>query len=239
MSEGTASIVERIDALDWRRIARDLAEGGWAATGPILTAAECAELETSYDSGVFRSTIAMGRHGFGSGEYRYFAYPLPSLVAALRETLYKWLEPVANGWQEALGREDRFPPTHAQYIRRCHAAGQTRPTPLVLRYGTGDYNRLHQDVYGELTFPLQAAFLLSRPGEDFEGGEFVLTEQRPRMQSRAQVVPLARGEAVLFAVRERPVAGSRGTYRATMRHGVSTVRLGRRHTMGVILHDAP
>ena len=180
----------------------------------------------------------MARHGYGRGEYRYFAYPLPELVAELRSALYERLVPIANGWRESLGAGEPFPAMHAEYLERCHAAGQMRPTPLILRYGPGDYNCLHQDLYGDLVFPLQAAFLLSEPGKDFTGGEFVLTEQRPRMQSRVNVVPLKAGEAVIFAVNHRPVQGSRGTYRVTMRHGVSPVRSGSRHTLGIILHDA-
>ena len=180
----------------------------------------------------------MARHGFGRGEYRYFAYPLPPLVEALRGMLYARLAPIANHWNELMGLEARFPSTHDDFIARCHASGQTRPTPLLLQYGDGDYNALHQDLYGEHVFPLQAAFLLSDPGTDFTGGEFVLTEQRPRMQSRAAVVPLAKGDAVVFAVNARPVRGSRGDYRVTMRHGVSEIRSGRRHTLGVIFHDA-
>jgi hypothetical protein len=180
----------------------------------------------------------MARHGYGRGEYRYFAYPLPDLVAGLRERLYESLVPMANRWRQGLGLGDPFPATHAEYVGRCHAAGQTRPTPLILRYGPGDYNCLHQDLYGDLSFPMQAAFLLSEPGADFTGGEFVLTEQRPRMQSRVAVVPLQAGEAVIFAVNHRPVQGSRGTYRVTMRHGVSPVLSGSRHTLGIIFHDA-
>ena len=180
----------------------------------------------------------MARHGFGQGEYRYFAYPLPSLIQELRQNLYERLAPLANRWRESLGIADPFPPRFEDYIMRCHDAGQVRPTPLILRYRPGDYNCLHQDLYGELNFPLQAAFLLSTPGEDFTGGELVLTEQRPRMQSRVQVVPLSAGEAVIFAVNYRPVQGTRGTYRVAMRHGVSPLREGRRHTLGIILHDA-
>ena len=186
----------------------------------------------------FRSTVVMARHGFGLGEYRYFDYPLPQLVQGLREALYERLAPVANGWREALGVGEAYPKWHRDYIARCHSAGQVRPTPLLLRYGPGDYNCLHQDLYGELAFPLQAAFLLAEPEKDFTGGEFMLTEQRPRMQSRVQVVPLSAGEAVIFAVSQRPVRGTRGTYRVTMRHGVSPVRSGSRHTLGIIFHDA-
>lgn len=233
------SISARIAALDWARIAGELDEHGCAATGQLLTAAECDALAVGYDDDAqFRSRIVMARHGFGRGEYKYFAYPLPDLVAELRRALYPPLAVIANRWHATLGIEARFPDTLDAYLARCHAAGQTRPTPLLLRYGAGDYNCLHQDKYGEHIFPLQAAFLLSRPGPDFTGGEFVLTEQRPRMQSRAEVVPLMRGEAVIFPVHHRPVAGTRGAYRVTMRHGVSRVREGQRHTLGVIFHDA-
>ena len=180
----------------------------------------------------------MAQHGFGRGEYKYFRYPLPPLIAQLRERLYAPLAEIANGWNGALKSEGRFPATHAEYLQRCHSAGQTRPTPLLLRYAEGDYNCLHQDLYGEHVFPLQAAFLLSRPGEDFTGGEFVLTEQLPRMQSRAEVVPLRQGDAVIFAVNERPVRGTKGVYRVKMRHGISTLRSGLRFTLGIIFHDA-
>jgi len=233
------AIDTRIAALKWDRINHDIDHQGWATTGPLLTGDECEALAASYDDdGLFRSRVVMARHGFGQGEYRYFAYPLPPLVQQLREGLYQRLLPLANRWREALGVAESFPGTFEEYILQCHAAGQTRPTPLVLRYGPGDYNCLHQDLYGELNFPLQAAFLLSRPGEEFAGGEFVLTEQRPRMQSRVHVVPLRAGEAVIFAVNHRPVQGTRGTYRVAMRHGVSPLREGRRHTLGIILHDA-
>jgi hypothetical protein len=232
------TIEDRIAAFDWKRIESELDERGWATTAPLLTADECQAAVSSYaDDRLYRSTIVMARHGFGRGEYRYFANPLPSLVGSLREALYARLVPVANGWRERLGGKGSFPTRHADYIRQCHDAGQRRPTPLILRYGPGDYNCLHQDVYGDLSFPLQAAFLLSDPG-DFEGGEFVLTEQRPRMQSRVHVVPMKAGEAVIFAVNHRPVEGTRGSYRVTMRHGVSPVRAGSRHTLGIILHDA-
>jgi hypothetical protein len=205
----------------------------------LLTAAECDDVAGLYalDRG-FRSHIIMARHGFGRGEYRYFAYPLPPLVQGLRGALYPYLAPIANQWHERLKIEVRFPAEHAAFIERCHAAGQTRPTPLLLQYGEGDYNCLHQDLYGEHVFPLQVAVLLSAPERDFEGGEFILTEQRPRMQSRAEVVPLTRGDAVVFAVNSRPVAGKRGDYRVTMRHGVSRLRSGHRHTLGVIFHDS-
>ncbi len=233
------TIHERISALDWNRLADQLDRQGWATTGPLLTQGERSALVGSYDdAALFRSTVVMARHGFGQGEYRYFAYPLPPMVQQLRQGLYERLVPLANRWREALGQSDPFPARFEDYILRCRAAGQTRPTPLILRYGPGDYNCLHQDLYGELNFPLQAAFLLSEPDTDFTGGELVLTEQRPRMQSRAQVVPLAAGEAVIFAVNHRPVKGSRGTYRVTMRHGVSPLHHGRRHTLGIIMHDA-
>jgi hypothetical protein len=233
------SIATRIAGLEWDRIDHDLDQQGWATTGPLLTSAECAETANAYDDeGLYRSRVVMARHGFGRGEYRYFAYPLPPLIQQLRSALYERLVPIANRWRLALGNDDAFPAEHADYLEQCHAAGQRRPTPLILRYGPGDYNCLHQDLYGELNFPLQAAFLLSEPGTDFIGGELVLTEQRPRMQSRVTVVPLRAGEAVIFAVNHRPVQGTRGTYRVAMRHGVSPLREGRRHTLGIILHDA-
>lgn len=233
------NIETRISNLPWPRIALDIQQHGWAITGPLLTSAERADLIAAYDDDArFRSTVVMARHGFGLGEYRYFTYPLPHLVESLRGAMYERLAPIANGWREALGIGAPFPEGHRDYIARCHAAGQPKPTPLLLRYGPGDYNCLHQDLYGELAFPLQAAFLLAEPEKDFSGGEFVLTEQRPRMQSRAQVVPLSAGEAVIFAVSQRPVQGTRGTYRVTMRHGVSPVRSGSRHTLGIIFHDA-
>jgi hypothetical protein len=233
------SIDERLAQLPWDRIAADLDERGWATTGPLLTRVERDTLVASYDQDpLFRSTIVMARHGFGRGEYRYFGYPLPKLVSALREQLYDRLIPTANRWREALGAGEPFPESYNEFLASCHAAGQTRPTPLLLRYGPGDYNCLHQDLYGDWVFPLQAAFLLSEPEKDFTGGELVLTEQRPRMQSRVQVVPLETGEAVIFAVNHRPVHGTRGTYRVAMRHGVSPLRSGSRHTLGIILHDA-
>jgi hypothetical protein len=233
------SIETRLAGLDWDRLTQEIDRQGWATSGPLLTAGERAALAASYDDdALFRNTVIMARHGFGQGQYRYFAYPLPPLIQQLRASLYEGLLPLANRWRTALGMTDPFPPTFEEYMLRCHAAGQTRPTPLILRYGPGDYNCLHQDLYGELNFPLQAAFLLSEPDRDFTGGELVLTEQRPRMQSRVQVVPLKAGEAVIFAVNHRPVRGTRGIYRVAMRHGVSPLREGRRHTLGIILHDA-
>ena len=231
-------IEDRLDAIEWDRIARNLNDQGWATTGPLLDRAECDALIDSYErDDLFRSTVVMARHGFGRGEYRYFAYPLPDLIGALRTGLYQRLLPVANDWRQRLTTGDAFPKEYTDFIERCHSAGQVRPTPLLLRYGPGDYNCLHQDLYGDLTFPLQAAFLLTDP-DDFDGGEFVLAEQRPRMQSRVHVVPLIAGEAVIFAVNHRPVSGTKGTYRVTMRHGVSPLRSGSRHTLGVIFHDA-
>ena len=233
------TIDERMARLDWRRLTEEIDRNGWATTGPLLTSPEREQLAASYDDeAFFRSHVVMARHGFGRGEYRYFDYPLPPLVQQLRARLYEGLVPLANRWRDALGVSAPFPAAFENYILRCHSAGQARPTPLILKYGPGDYNCLHQDLYGALNFPIQAAFLLSEPGTDFSGGEFVLTEQRPRMQSRVQVVSLAAGEAVLFAVNQRPVQGSKGTYRVTMRHGVSPLREGRRHTLGIILHDA-
>jgi hypothetical protein len=230
-------IKTRLSSLDWDRIAAELDARGWATTGSLLTRDERSHLIAVYDDDcAFRSTVIMARHAFGRGEYRYFAEPLPPLVGDLRGALYERLVPIANGWCAALAR-DGFPSSYPEFLEKCHAAGQTRPTPLILRYGPGDYNCLHQDLYGDCVFPLQATFLLTDP-EEFEGGEFVLTEQRPRMQSRVQVVPLAAGEAVIFAVNQRPVRGTRGTYRAAMRHGVSQLRKGSRHTLGIILHDA-
>jgi len=233
------SIQARIAGLARDSLLDEIDERGWTTTGPLLSDTEREQLIKVYDDeGLFRSRVVMARHGFGRGEYRYYAYPLPPLIQQLRALLYERLAPLANRWRASLGVDLRFPAGHDEYIARCHAAGQTRPTPLQLRYGPGDYNCLHQDLYGELAFPLQAAFLLSEPGADFTGGEFVLTGQRPRMQSRVQVVPLLAGEAVVFAVNQRPVQGARGTYRVTMRHGVSPLREGKRHTLGIIMHDA-
>ena len=233
-----ADIEGRVAALDWERIAADLDRLGGATTGTLLARHECDELAGRYDTDAFRSRVVMARHGFGSGEYKYFAYPLPDIIAGLRTALYPQLATIANRWNESLGMAERFPPAHRTYLKRCHDAGQTKPTPLLLRYVAGDYNCLHQDLYGENVFPLQLTVLLSRPGEDFHGGEFVLTEQRPRMQSRAEVVPLKRGDAAVFAVHHRPVKGTRGFYRVTMRHGVSALRSGHRQTAGIIFHDA-
>ena len=232
-------LATQMAALDWTDIAAQLDSHGCATTGRLLTSQQCATLATSYASDApFRSRVVMARHGFGRGEYKYFAYPLPELVAALRSALYPPLAEIGNDWNDALGIGVRFPRDHASYLARCHKAGQTKPTPLLLAYGPGDYNCLHQDLYGEHVFPLQVTLLLSCPGEDFTGGEFVLTEQRPRMQSRAEIVPLAQGEGVIFPVHHRPVRGTRGTYRVNMRHGVSRLRSGSRHTLGIIFHDA-
>jgi hypothetical protein len=229
----------RVQAIDWPAVAADLDGQGWAVLPKLVAPAECREIAGLYEGGGrFRSTVVMARHGFGRGEYKYFDHPLPDLVGGLRGALYPRLAPIADRWNETMGIGVRFPPDHAAFLDRCHAAGQTRPTPLLLRYGPGDYNCLHQDLYGEHVFPLQVAILLSEPGEEFEGGEFVLTEQRPRMQSRPSVVPLRRGDAVAFAVNQRPVQGSRGFYRTVLRHGVSRIRAGRRHTVGIIFHDA-
>ncbi len=228
-----------IGSFDWQAIATDLDTRGYAVTGSVFSSQECAQLAKSYDEEAqFRKKIVMARHGFGKGEYKYFNYPLPHKISALRGAFYARLVPVANNWQSMIGRDILFPDAHNAFVERCHKAGQTRPTPLMLRYGKDDYNCLHQDLYGDHVFPLQVAIMLSSPGEDFSGGEFVLTEQRPRMQSRAEVVSLAQGEAVIFAVNERPVRGTRGTYRVRMRHGVSRVRDGQRHVLGIIFHDA-
>jgi hypothetical protein len=230
---------KRIGALDWPALERELDAFGCAVAPKLVTAEECRALAALYpDDARFRSRIVMARHGFGRGEYKYFADPLPEIIVALRRGLYRRLAPLADRWNAAMGVDVRYPAEHEAFRARCHAAGQTRPTPLLLRYGPGDYNCLHQDVYGEHLFPLQVAILLSEPGRDFTGGEFVLTEQRPRMQSRAEVVSLSQGDGVIFAVRERPVQGGRGAYRVNMRHGVSRLRGGERFTLGVIFHDA-
>jgi uncharacterized protein len=234
-----SDITDRVAALDWLDIGARLDADGFAVMDSVLSPDECAALTATYDVDErFRRRIEMARHGFGRGEYKYFAHPLPEVVAELRTALYPQLSGLANRWNDALGIAVRYPDDHAAFLDRCHRAGQTRPTPLLLRYGAGDYNCLHQDVYGEHLFPLQATFLLSVPGRDFTGGEFVLTEQRPRMQSRADVVPLGQGDGVIFPVRHRPVRGTRGSYRVTLRHGVSRVRSGHRHTLGIIFHDA-
>jgi hypothetical protein len=229
---------ERIEAIDWSRIAQELDARGNALLERLLSPEECRALASLYpDDSLFRSRIVMARHGFGRGEYQYFSYPLPDLVAGLRSALYPRLVPIANRWNAALGINVRYPVEHSAFLGRCHRAGQRKPTPLLLQYGEDDYNCLHQDVYGEHVFPLQVAVLLSEPGRDFTGGEFVMTEQRPRMQSRADVVPLRQGDAVAFTVRQRPVQGSRGIYRVNLKHGVSRIRSGRRHTLGIIFHD--
>jgi hypothetical protein len=225
--------------IDWAAISRALDEEGVALIPDLLSPADCAAIAERYDDDAqFRSRIVMSRHGFGRGEYKYFAYPLPGIIAKLRSSLYPPLAGIANRWNDGLGLDARFPPQHDGFLTRCRTAGQTKPTPLLLRYGEGDYNCLHQDIYGENVFPLQIAILLSRPERDFTGGEFVLTEQRPRMQSRAIVVPLVQGSGVVFPVHTRPVQGSRGIYRVNMRHGVSRIRSGHRHTLGIIFHDA-
>jgi hypothetical protein len=231
--------IELLRDLDWQRISEDLDAHGNATIETVLAPSECRLVSGWYaDDERFRSRVVMSRHGFGRGEYKYFAYPLPPLVAKLRAALYPQLAPIANRWNERLRIPARYPKEHAQFLARCHEAGQTRPTPLLLAYGAGDYNCLHQDLYGECVFPLQLAILLSQPGRDFTGGEFIITEQRPRMQSRPEVVSLRQGDAVIFAVHHRPVSGARGVYRVNLRHGVSQVRSGRRHTLGVIFHDA-
>jgi hypothetical protein len=233
------AIEDRVAALDWPRIEAGLDEAGHAVSGLLLSPEECASIAALYDADEeFRSRVVMARHGYGQGEYRYFAYPLPDPVAALRRAFYSRLATTANRWRTLLGEAGRFPETLEGFLADCHAAGQTRPTPLLLKYGAGDYNRLHQDLYGERVFPLQLTVLLSDPVRDFSGGEFVLVEQKPRAQSRAEVVPLRQGEAVIFAVHHRPARGSRGIYRAALRHGVSTLRNGNRFTLGVIFHDA-
>ena len=236
---GAVSIGTRIGAVDWASVSPHLDGHGWAVLGKLLTADECERIAGLYgDDRRFRSHVVMARHGFGRGEYKYFAYPLPEIVADLRTALSPRLAPIANRWNGSMGIDVRYPGVHAEFIERCHNAGQRRPTPLLLQYAEGDYNALHQDLYGEHVFPLQLTILLSEPDKDFTGGEFVLTEQRPRMQSRAEVVPLRRGDGVVFAVHHRPVQGTRGAYRVTLRHGVSRLRSGHRHTVGVIFHDA-
>lgn len=237
--EAVSAAAERVAAYDWPALCAELNDQGCTVLERLLTPEECRWIAGLYPKEAhFRSHVQMSRHGFGKGEYRYFSYPLPELIDGLRTALYPRLAQVANEWNDRMGLALRYPTEHAGFLRQCHAAGQTRPTPLLLQYGPGDFNCLHQDLYGELAFPLQVAILLSEPGRDFTGGEFVLTEQRPRMQSRAEVVPLRQGDAVAFAVHHRPVQGSRGTYRVNLRHGVSRLRSGRRHTLGIIFHDA-
>jgi uncharacterized protein len=232
-------MAERVKALDWKGIAQDLDAQGNALIEHLLSPSECRALADLYSKDdCFRSRVVMGRHGFGRGEYKYFNYPLPDLIASLRTAVYPQLVPIANRWNTALGIEVHFPEQHADFLERCHQAGQVRPTPLLLQYEADDYNCLHQDLYGVHVFPLQLAILLSEPGKDFTGGEFVLTEQRPRMQSRPMVVPLRQGDGVVFAVHQRPVQGTRGVYRVNLRHGVSRIRSGHRHTAGIIFHDA-
>lgn len=239
MAKGEDEVLERVAGLDWPRIAGNLNGQGYATTGPILTPNECQSLSGLYDRPErFRSRILMSRYGLGSGEYQYFCEPLPGIVTALRRAAYQPLAAIANEWMSDLKQPLEYPDTLDGFLARCHGAGQERPTPLLLKYKTGDYNRLHQDLYGEFFFPLQMAVLLSQPGEEFSGGEFLLVEQRPRQQSRGEVVPLGMGEAVIFGVNYRPVRGARGFYRATLRHGVSTVRSGQRFCLGVIFHDA-
>ena len=233
------SAAARVRTFDWDRVSQELDAQGSAVIEALLSPDECDALAGLYPKDdIFRSRIMMERHGFGRGEYKYFGYPLPDLVAALRTALYPHLVPIANRWNKVMGIDVRYPETHPDFIERCHQAGQVRPTPLLLQYGVGDYNCLHQDLYGEHVFPLQLTILLSKPDKDFTGGEFVMTEQRPRMQSRPIVVPLRQGDGVVFAVHNRPVQGTRGMYRVNLRHGVSRVRSGHRHTLGIIFHDA-
>jgi hypothetical protein len=237
--QNEGNIGERVRHADWNGVRAALDEYGCTTIAGLLTPSECESIADLYaQDNPFRSRVVMSRHGFGRGEYKYFAYPLPQIVSALREALYPQLVSSANEWNAAMRIDVRYPDAHADFLARCHAAGQARPTPLLLRYAPGDYNCLHQDLYGEHVFPIQVAILLSASGRDFEGGEFVLTEQRPRMQSRAEVVPLQQGDAVAFAVHHRPVRGTRGLYRVNMRHGVSRIRRGQRHTLGIIFHDA-
>jgi uncharacterized protein len=239
VNPSVTDVAERVNAIDWARVSGDLDANGSAPIERLISPAECEALASLYPvDALFRSRVVMARHGFGRGEYKYFGYPLPGLVESFRSALYPRLVPIANRWYDAMGIDVRFPDRHADFIDRCHAAGQQRPTPLLLQYGADDYNCLHQDLYGEHVFPLQLTVLLSEPGRDFEGGEFVMTEQRPRMQSRPQVVSLRQGDAVVFAVHQRPVPGTRGWYRVNLRHGVSRVRSGHRHTAGIIFHDA-
>lgn len=238
-AQASAGPHPNLDHVDWHAVEDALNDVGSAVLPSLLTHDACDALIALYPQDrVYRSRVVMERHGFGRGEYQYFAYPLPDLIAQLRTSLYPPLATIANRWNQTMDIDVRYPAKHADFLRRCHEAGQLRPTPLILQYGPGDYNCLHQDLYGEHVFPLQVAILLSEPGVDFTGGEFVMTEQRPRMQSRPEVVPLRRGDAVVFAVHHRPVQGTRGTYRVNMRHGVSRLRSGRRHTVGIIFHDA-
>ena len=236
---GDGGLAQRLVAVDWQEVSDGLNHSGCAVIPQLLTPQDCQALVALYaQPAVFRSRIVMQRHGFGNGEYQYFGYPLPDLVQGLRTGVYPHLAPLANRWYEQMGLSPRFPAEHADFVARCHAAGQQRPTPLLVQYEAGDYNCLHQDLYGEHVFPLQMVVLLAQPGQDFTGGELVLTEQRPRMQSRVEVLALRQGDAAVFAVQQRPVQGSRGSYRVTMRHGVSRIRSGRRHTLGIIFHDA-
>jgi hypothetical protein len=232
------TLTERIQALDWNQFDRELDDRGYAQTAPLVTPAECAMLDGLYDSGTFRKRVEMARFKYGEGEYKYFDHPLPNLVAELRSALYPPLARVANRWASALGRDEAFPATHEDLLARCREHGQVKPTPLMLRYEAGGFNCLHQDLYGAVAFPLQVVLLVSRPGDDFTGGEFLLVEQRPRSQSRGEAITIGQGEAVLFTTRDRPVAGARGPYRVNVRHGVSRVRSGRRLTLGIIFHDA-
>ena len=232
-------VVARVNTIDWQRISKELDAQGNAILPRILSLEECQAIAGLYlNDSLFRSSVVMGRHGFGRGEYKYFSYPLPEIIQELRTALYSRLAPVANSWNAAMNIDVRYPERHTDFVQRCHDAGQLRPTPLLLQYSEGDYNCLHQDLYGEHVFPIQVAILLSEPDRDFTGGEFVLTEQRPRMQSRPEVVPLRQGDAVVFAVYHRPVQGTRGTYRVNLRHSVSRLRSGQRHTVGIIFHDA-
>ena len=232
-------IEERMTAIDWERVSQHVDSHGNALIERLITPSECGALTALYPiDALFRSRVVMARHGFGRGEYKYFCYPLPDIIADLRTAFYARLAPIANRWNNAMGINVPYPDKHVDYLARCHAAGQVKPTPLLLRCTPDDYNCLHQDLYGEHVFPLQVTVLLSQPERDFSGGEFVLTEQRPRMQSRAEVVPLRQGDAVIFAVQQRPVQGARGMYRVNLRHGVSRIRTGQRHTLGVIFHDA-
>lgn len=239
MSATAIATLDQRTSIDWDDVGTQLDAHGWAMLPALFSTDECRSLATLYDDDShFRSRVVMQRHGFGRGEYKYYSYPLPESIASLRTELYPHLAPIADRWNEAMGIDVRYPAEHADFLARCHASGQTRPTPLLLKYGADDFNALHQDLYGEHVFPFQVVFLLSQPGIDFTGGEFVITEQRPRMQSRAEVIPLRQGDAAIFAVHHRPVQGSRGSYRVNLRHGVSRVRSGSRFTTGVIFHDA-